>query len=202
MDNQFMGALKQVERLMQNSLFGYSETLMDQLENLSLGMLDRTMTDCDYLKLLELYARKYRERNQKKALRFCVLRIHELLWFRKRSDYQSKFPRIVFTKQPLDEYFEKFMSDYPSKLQKYEQRFRIRLLCFMSFVYIIVLIFFVSFCHRTFLKVFFCDLFLFVVVNYIGFRYGLKKMLDEQLFDLRKYVDPVLEKVDQSVQSK
>ena len=32
MDNQYMGALKQVERLMQSSLFGYSQTALEQLD--------------------------------------------------------------------------------------------------------------------------------------------------------------------------
>ena len=97
MDNQYTGALKQVERMMNSSLFGYSQSALQQLDGLALTMASEGMNDCEYLKLLELYARKYKQANEKKRLRFCIMRMQEVLWFRSRKEFQKDFPKFDLT---------------------------------------------------------------------------------------------------------
>ena len=201
MDNQFTGALKQVERMMNSSLFGYSQSALQQLDGLAISMGNVTITDCDYLKLMELYARKYKKADEDKALNFCIMRMQEILWFRQREEYQKEFPKIVFTENELDEYTQEFLEDYPSYLHTYEERFRKRAILLMMLVYVILLVICVWAFHWNFLKVFFIDLCLFFGIVFYAFRYGYKKILDEQFYDLRNYVDEVCEVFDQKVRS-
>lgn len=202
MDNQYTGALKQVERMMNSSLFGYSQSALQQLDGLALTMASEGMNDCEYLKLLELYARKYKQANEKKRLRFCIMRMQEVLWFRSRKEFQKDFPKIIFTKKDLDEYTTNFLEDYPPYVKIYEERFRKRILGWMTLFYLIVLFLFVLGFGWSFWKVFTFDLLIYIGINYISFQYAYKKILDLRFMDYLSCLEENFLKLDQMVQTK
>ncbi|MBP3853950.1 MAG: hypothetical protein J6D18_05210, partial [Erysipelotrichaceae bacterium] len=59
MTDRFLGSLKDIERQMQKELFSYSTDTLQRLDDIALAMIDEPMSDNDYLKFMELYARKY-----------------------------------------------------------------------------------------------------------------------------------------------
>lgn len=202
MANQFIGALKQVERMMNSSLFGYSHSALQQLDGLALAMANEGMRDCEYMKLLELYARKYKQANEKKRLRFCLMRMQEILWLKEHKEFQKDFCRIVFTNEQLDEYTLLFLEDYPSFLNIYEERFRKRILAFMTLIYVLILALCVLGFGWQFWTVFAIDLCLFGGVNYYCFRFAYKKILDSQFEEKRSCLEENFLKMDQMIQIK
>lgn len=199
MDNQYMGALKQVERLMQSSLFGYSQTALEQLDALTVTMANQTMTDCDCIKLLELRARKYKQEKAESSLRFCVMRMQELLRLRLQTDCQKAYPSIQFTDLAFDEYTQEFLEDYPLYINHFEKRLRVLSLLAMMLFYVFFLVFFVLVCHCSFFKVFILDVLLFGGIIYYFFRFGIQRLIDMNFLELRESVDPLLAQFDQAI---
>ncbi len=202
MANQFTGALKQVERMMNSSLFGYSQSALQQLDGLALAMANEGMTDYEYMKLLELYARKYKQSNEKKRFRFCLMRMQEIVWLKEHKEFQKEFCRIVFTKDELDEYTMLFLEGYPSYLSIYEERFRKRILAVTTVFYVLILALCVLGFGWRFWTIFTIDLAFFIGINYYCFRFAYKKILDSQFQSKLSYLEENFLQMDCLIQTK
>ena len=59
MADHFLGALKEIERRAQNNILVFSDVLTERLEVIAQNMVGKSISDNDYLKLLELYYKKF-----------------------------------------------------------------------------------------------------------------------------------------------
>ena len=57
--DHFLGALKEIERRAQNNILVFSDVLTERLEVIAQNMVGKSISDNDYLKLLELYYKKF-----------------------------------------------------------------------------------------------------------------------------------------------
>lgn len=197
MTQPYMGALKQVERLMQDSLGVYSQNSMNQLHDLCVQMSQDTIYDVDYLKLMELYGRKYRKEKNEDALRYVAMRMQQVTLARKNPKSAAKYKGIVFTDKPLDSFTKAFLQEFPSLLHTYEERYKVRILQMATFVFVILLIPLVLLFHLSFLIIWLLLLLLFGIFVYYTFKYGYESIVKDQIQDLIQSVDPTLKKLDQ-----
>lgn len=61
MADHFLGALKEIERRAQNNILVFSDVLTERLEVIAQNMVGKSISDNDYLKLLELYYKSFRK---------------------------------------------------------------------------------------------------------------------------------------------
>ena len=59
MADHFLGALKEIERRAQNNILIFSDVLSERLDVIAKNMVLKPVSDNDYLKLLELYYKKF-----------------------------------------------------------------------------------------------------------------------------------------------
>ena len=200
MTQPYMGALKQVERLMQDSLGTYSQNSMNQLHDLCIQMSQDPVYDVDYLKLMELYGRKYRKEKNEEALRFVVMRMQQVSLARQMP--KRTYAGIVFTNRPLDAFTIAFLKEFPSLLHTYEERYKVRILQIATLVFVVALIVLVLLFHLSFLIIWLSLLLMFGVFVYYTFQYGYASIVKEQMQDLIQFVDPTLKKLDERQMSK
>lgn len=200
MTQPYMGALKQVERLMQDSLGTYSQNSMNQLNDLCIQMSQDPVYDVDYLKLMELYGRKYRKEKNEEALRFVVMRMQQVSLARQNS--KSTYAGIVFTNRPLDAFTKAFLQEFPSLLHTYEERYKVRILQIATPVFVGTLILLVLLFHLPFLIIWLLLLLVFGIFVSFSFRYGYASIVKEQMQDLIQFLDPTLKKLDEIQMSK
>ncbi|MDX8417471.1 hypothetical protein [Absicoccus intestinalis] len=200
MTQPYMGALKQVERLMQDSLGTYSQNSMNQLHDLCIQMSQDPVYDVDYLKLMELYGRKYRKEKNEEALRFVVMRMQQVSLARQTP--KRTYAGVVFTNRPLDAFTIAFLKEFPSLLHTYEERYKVRILQIATLVFVVALIVLVLLFHLSFLIIWLSLLLMFGVFVYYTFQYGYASIVKEQMQDLIQFVDPTLKKLDERQMSK
>ena len=200
MTQPYMGALKQVESLMQDSLGTYSQNSMNQLHDLCIQMSQDPVYDVDYLKLMELYGRKYRKEKNEEALRFVVMRMQQVSLARQTP--KRTYAGIVFTNRPLDAFTIAFLKEFPSLLHTYEERYKVRILQIATLVFVVALIVLVLLFHLSFLIIWLSLLLMFGVFVYYTFQYGYASIVKEQMQDLIQFVDPTLKKLDERQMSK
>lgn len=200
MTQPYMGALKQVEHLMQDSLGTYSQNSMNQLHDLCIQMSQDPVYDVDYLKLMELYGRKYRKEKNEEALRFVVMRMQQVSLARQTP--KRTYAGIVFTNRPLDAFTIAFLKEFPSLLHTYEERYKVRILQIATLVFVVALIVLVLLFHLSFLIIWLSLLLMFGVFVYYTFQYGYASIVKEQMQDLIQFVDPTLKKLDERQMSK
>ena len=59
MADHFLGALKEIERRAQNNILVFSDVLSERLDVIAQSMISKPLSDNDYLKLAELYYKKF-----------------------------------------------------------------------------------------------------------------------------------------------
>lgn len=198
MRNRYLGALKQIERIMGDGIIMYSRKSMEQLDDIAQSMINENMTDNDYLKLMSLYAKKYKRMDNIRALRFCIMRMQQVLWYRKRKERQSEFPRLTFTAE-MDEDTRMFLKQYPSYLHTYEDRYKKKILNYVTLLFLALLLIFVFLLKMSFVRSFlFCILIYFGIIFYT-FHFGYRQIMQEQFEDLIRSVEKNCRNVDKSV---
>lgn len=197
MTQQYMGALKQVKRLMDDSLGSYSQNSMSQLEDLCVSMCETKLLDVDYLKLMELYGRKYKKEKNETALRFVLMRMQQLMQARNNANLHSQFPGIAFTDYKLDGSTAEFLKGYPFLLRTFEQRYKVRILQMATLTFVVALILLVLLFHFSFLKVWFLLWILFGIFVYRNFKYGYAAIEKAEILSYRDGIDFALKALDE-----
>ncbi len=200
MEEKFMDSLISLELRIQASQSPNAAVLMDRLDDLSLSMLHEDMTDDEYLKWMQLYAQKYIRSNNKKALRYCLMRMEQVIAYGDQPRKQRQFPHLVFTDKKNPTIVE-FMKAQTSIYQRNRIRFTRRILQITVILFCLLLPFHVlllgmSFFAGWFLSVLLCGLFF-----YIGQGYYFERMLEEQFERLSHSVDTNCLAVDEAVRS-
>lgn len=200
MEDKYINSLKTLERRMDDSVVFYSVSLMETLDDIALSMLQEDMTDNDYLKLLQLYAIKYKKLNNAKGRRFCILRMQQILMYRRYARKQKEFPRIDFG-NPLDADTKSFLKEFPSYYTQYVVNFRKKVLKMDIAFFAILLVFFVLLLKTSFVTGWVLSLIAFFGILIFAFTTGFQRIMDDRFDDLLKKVDDKLEAVDRSVRN-
>ena len=87
--DHFLGALKEIERRAQNNILVFSDVLTERLEVIAQNMVGKSISDNDYLKLLELYYKKFSKDENKQAMLFCLLRMQEVVFYKEHKENQD-----------------------------------------------------------------------------------------------------------------
>lgn len=200
MEDKYINTLKTLERRMDDSVVFYSVSLMESLDDIALSMLQEDMTDNDYLKLLQLYAIKYKKLNNVKGRRFCLLRMQQLLMYRRYAKKQREFPRIDFG-NPLDDDTKSFLREYPSYYTQYIVNFKKKVLKMDIAFFAVLMVFFVLLLKTSFVAGWIVSLIAFIGILIFAFTTGFQRIMEDRFDDLLKKVDDNLEAVDRSVRN-
>lgn len=200
MTERFNGALQDVQRRMSDSLLTYSVNAMEKLDGIAQAMTGKTIVDTDFLKLMELYGRKYRKIGNEKGCRFCVMRMQQLIWVRQRKKRQKEFPNLVFTGQ-MDSLTKEFLDGFPAYLHSYEEQYKKNVLRLAVIFTIFLMIFLVLICHLSFLTGWVISMFSFGLILWLTFRDGWQRLIQDQLDDLIHEVEPSCELLNKSIQN-
>lgn len=89
MADHFLGALKEIERRAQNNILVFSDVLSERLDVIAQSMISKPLSDNDYLKLAELYYKKFSKEKNKQGMLFCLLRMQQIVFLKEHTDKQT-----------------------------------------------------------------------------------------------------------------
>ena len=97
--DHFLGALKEIERRAENNILVFSDVLTERLEVIAQNMVGKSISDNDYLKLLELYYKKFSKDENKQAMLFCLLRMQEVVFYKEHKENQDDLSKMEFNEE-------------------------------------------------------------------------------------------------------
>ncbi len=115
MADHFLGALKEIERRAQNNILVFSDVLTERLEVIAQNMVGKSISDNDYLKLLELYYKKFSKDENKQAMLFCLLRMQEVVFYKEHKENQDDLSKMEFNEEYDSITKKRLLSDYTEK---------------------------------------------------------------------------------------
>ena len=199
--DHFLGALKEIERRAQNNILVFSDVLTERLEVIAQNMVGKSISDNDYLKLLELYYKKFSKDENKQAMLFCLLRMQEVVFYKEHKDTQKDLNKMEFNEE-YDSITKVFLSRkrdyYQITLKNIFQRF----ILLDTLAYIVFLLMFVLLIHIPFRVSFILLVILWILVLFFAKKKGVPYFYDSRIQTLLKDVDVILLKIDQSIFSK
>ena len=190
MADHFLGALKEIERRAQNNILVFSDVLTERLEVIAQNMVGKSISDNDYLKLLELYYKKFSKDENKQAMLFCLLRMHK--------ENQNDLIKMEFNEE-YDSITKAFLSRkrdyYQITLKNIFQRF----ILLDTLAYIVFLLVFVLLIHISFRVSFILLVILWALVLFFAKKKGVPYFYNSRIQTLLQDVDSTLLQVDQSI---
>lgn len=201
MADYFLGALKQIERRAENNILIFSDVLSERLEVIATNMANHIMSDNDYLKLFEMYYKKFLKEENKDAMLFCLLRMQQVSLLKKDVSRQEEVSNMEFNSSCdvlTDAFLKRKRPYYQNMLNLYFKQF----ILMASLAYIFLLNVFVLLFHVPFKIMVLILLLLYVGVLVYANLKGKYKLYQMRLEKLSKHVDLTLLKVDRTVFSK
>lgn len=99
MADHFLGALKEIERRAQNNILVFSDVLSERLDVIAQSMISKPLSDNDYLKLAELYYKKFSKEKNKQGMLFCLLRMQQIVFLKEHTDKQTDDIKLEFSEE-------------------------------------------------------------------------------------------------------
>lgn len=200
MADYFRGALKGLELRSKNNTLIFSDVLSDRLDALVATMIDHPLSLWDYSKTLELYYTKYRKNTNQEGMVFCVLRYQYLLEEQKSKKKKQTYEYLEFTgsHQGMDAMMEGH-PDYMGMIQYDFKRLSILLDLCVSFV---MLGSGVLWLKLPFWYCFGFVLCFYLLVWFVLWNFGAKRMVEKQLDKLAGFLDPLHANLDRSAMTK
>ena len=193
--DHFLGALKEIERRAENNILVFSDVLTERLEVIAQNMVGKSISDNDYLKLLELYYKKFSKDENKQAMLFCLLRMQEVVFYKEHKDDLSK---LEFNEE-YDSITKAFLSRkrdyYQITLKNIFQRF----ILLDTLAYIVFLLVFVLLIHISFRVSFILLVVLWALVFFFAKKKGVPYFYNSRIQTLLQDVDSTLLQVDQAI---
>lgn len=195
----FLQSIKEIERRSKDNVLIFSDVLTERLTELAQTMIDARMSDNDYIKLCEVYWLYYKKENNVQGMLFCLLRIQQLIQYKKKTRFQFLFPSLTFSNQ-LDTDTRSFLLE-----KKYEYKIRyhqfkkklavIDMILMILLLYILILVF-----HISFFRGWFFTVWIGFGIYFIATFYIFDRILESSIESLRKNIHPIHAKVDISIQ--
>ena len=188
MADHFLGALKEIERRAQNNILVFSDVLTERLEVIAQNMVGKSISDNDYLKLLELYYKKFSKDENKQAMLFCLLRMQEVVFYKEHKENQDDLSKMEFNEE-YDSITKAFLSRkrdyYQITLKNIFQRF----ILLDTLAYIVFLLVFVLLIHISFRVSFVLLVILWALVLYFAKKKGVPYFYNSRIQTLLQDVD-------------
>lgn len=198
MADYFLGALKEIERRAQNNILVFSDVLSERLNVIAQNMVSNPISDNDYLKLFEMYYKKFSKEENKQAMLFCLLRMQQVAFYKENEACQGTVKKIEFNEE-YDSTTKVFLSRKRNYFQNTLNHILQRFIVLDSLAYMFLLILFVLVFHASFKISCILLLICWCVILFLAKKYGVQYFFDSQIASLSQGVDRVLIQVDQSV---
>ena len=190
MADHFLGALKEIERRAQNNILVFSDVLSERLDVIAQSMISKPLSDNDYLKLAELYYKKFSKEKNKQGMLFCLLRMQQIVFLKEHTDKQT------------DDITKAFLSRkrnyYQNSLRNIFQRF----ILLDTLAYVLLLMLFVLLFHIPFKVAFILLVLAWIVVLVYAKQKGVPYFYDSRIQTLSQEVDSTFLQVDQGIFTK
>lgn len=190
MSDRFLSTLKVVER-QRSEEFTFDMTAFARLEQLTISMSDEMISDDDYLKLLELYYKKYADEVERSNMLYCLLRMQQLWQAKSHAFFQSRFKNVEFQSKS-EECTVDFLKQKKPYLQQMKHRAMIPLFWFCCALYGILLALMVYVGRFSFISSMVCSLIVWVCCLLYSYFYVAEMLIDDQLRRMVEKVDPAL----------
>ncbi len=198
MADHFLGGLKEIERRCENNILIFSDVLSERLEKLASNMVDKEISDNDYLKLLELYYNKFLKEEKKEAMYYCVYRMQQIQSIKESKKKDKRVSLIEFS-----DHYDEITKAFLDRKKPFYHRFRLKqyihfiyldTLAFILFLALVVLIIHLSFAISL------IGLFILWITGLIlYYEYGMDYAFQKELDIKSKEVDRVLLKIDSHI---
>ena len=187
-----MPALLVIERQFKNEILFMGDSL-SRLEARTKEMSHDTITDNEYLKLLELYSKVYIKNKENKKLAYCILRMQQICEAKKHRYLQRYYQQVTFTKmEDMETQTQNFMSRQKKYLKIRQERSLKPLLILDAIIYCFTLILFVYGFHCSFLFSFLFSLSLWLILLLFSYFFAIESIIKDQMEELWNFMDPIL----------
>ena len=201
MADHFLGALKEIERRAQNNILVFSDVLSERLDVIAQSMISKPISDNDYLKLAELYYKKFSKEENKQGMLFCLLRMQQILFLKEHTETQTEDIKMEFS-EGLDSMTKAFLS---RKRNYYQNTLKIifqRCILLDTLAYVLLLILFVLLFHIPFKVSFILLILAWTIALVYAKQKGVPHFYDLRIQTLSQNIDSIFLQVDQGVFSK
>lgn len=189
MADRFLSALKVIERQRKEE-FTFDDQAFIRLEELTKSMTQEEVSDNDYLKLLEMYYKKYADAVEKSNMLYCLLRMQQVARAKTHVFWQRYFNHVEFQEE-WEESTKEFLTKKKPRLQKMRQRSMIPLLGIGTVLYILVLCLLVYGVHFSFMGSCIFSLLLWIAFLVYGYYFVAEMIISEQLSRMLERMEPV-----------
>ena len=197
MADHFLGALKEIERRAQNNILVFSDVLSERLDVIAQSMISKPLSDNDYLKLAELYYKKFSKEKNKQGMLFCLLRMQQIVFLKEHTDKQTDDIKLEFSEE-IDAITKAFLSRkrnyYQNSLRNIFQRF----ILLDTLAYVLLLMLF----HIPFKVAFILLVLAWIVVLVYAKQKGVPYFYGSRIQTLSLEVDSTFLQVDQGIFTK
>lgn len=201
MADHFLGALKEIERRAKNNILVFSDVLSERLDVIAQSMISKPLSDNDYLKLAELYYKKFSKEKNKQGMLFCLLRMQQIVFLKEHTDKQTDDIKLEFSEE-IDAITKAFLSRkrnyYQNSLRNIFQRF----ILLDTLAYVLLLMLFVLLFHIPFKVAFILLVLAWIVVLVYAKQKGVPYFYDSRIQTLSREMDSTFLQVDQGVFTK
>lgn len=198
MADHFLGALKEIERRSENNILIFSDVLSERLETIASNMIDKVISDNDYLKLLELYYNKFLKEEKKEAMYYCVYRMQQVQAIKESKNDDKRVNLIEFSEN-YDEVTKAFLNRKKPFYQRLQLKKYIHFIYLDTLFFIVLIILFVLLFHFSFAITLIGLCILWIVCLILYYEYGMYYAYQKELDIKSKEVDPILLSIDSHI---
>lgn len=141
MAESYLSQLKAVEAALEHNGGVFSEAIVEQLYGVVSAMKEQRISVEEYLKVMQLFFRKYEKEHNREGQHYCAIRMVQLQHYLKsRSSRRQKYERIEGRTIPNE-----YVSFIYDKSRFYRQTFRVlqlRLLLLNAVLFLVLFVFF------------------------------------------------------------
>ena len=193
---QVIYELKELENRSKEHALGFSDWISKRLDETAATMVNSSMSDNDYMKLNELYYRKYRHERSRnsndprldKAMRFCVLRIQQLAEYKKTPRHQSMFPLLTFSKK-LDEDTTDFLKPKRNLYIVAQNNFKKKVMEIALLIAIILMVLLVFVYHFHFISGWLISIVIGILMYVLTVYFGFDRLFELKMEKLSENLD-------------
>ncbi|MCF0106928.1 MAG: hypothetical protein HUJ53_09210 [Holdemanella sp.] len=206
--DQVVYDLGELESRSQDHVMGFSDWISDRLDEKAASMVNASMSDNEYIKLNELYYRKYRyERNNdpdnkdlNRAMKFCILRVQQITSYKKQRRNRSLFPLLKFSKK-MDENTVAFLNGKKNLYLEDQMDFKKKILLIASIVTVLIMALLVLLYKINFFIGWLIATLIGVILYCLSFYIGFNRYFEYQMEQLYPALDKTHRTIDKNLKN-
>ena len=190
MEDRYVSALKSIERQFRDEIH-FMGNSQYRLEEMTRTIMNDTISDNDYLKLLEIYCKIFIKKKENQKIAYCILRMQQICEA-KKIKYRQKYYKNVQFQNSMDPDTENFLKEEEPYLEKRREQAMVPLLAGSAFFYILILFLLVFGFHVRFWAGLVLSLILWGILTGYFYFYVTELIIQDQMERLMDSLDPVL----------